>query len=738
VLLFDIPVVPVLTSHVVSTAANSIEQAAAPVDEADSPLLAHAPGTILRRTQRTKIRKASLPGDGGGHRFPATRRTRLGAGADAAPSVEDADRRTSAGSLVSSDGEHSGKDLQRFSPEKESHTRSVSAESVLDAYGPSRDSFISTTSSDSDDRPLAKRPSSPEAPSKPERSGTAPAIVAPQPTLPPSSPPLVQVQEPPESEDLLGVPSSERIKRVPSPGTEPNGRAEPPSDLGRLGSVSPTQSEEASSDVATTTQSTPAMPANVHPQYPSLPPGAGLLPPQMFRPVSPPRERPSSLKGKKGWARLGLSRSSADDGEGEEKKSKKDKKAAKSTDDASGKSETKDSGFFGGLFSTKKKHDHSESSSQIQPIQMAVSPTASGMLGQGGRYMNFYRLPIHVERAVYRLSHIKLANPRRPLYEQVLISNLMFWYLSVINKPPTGGTTKGTSSPSAPGSPVASGSGPPADAPPVSQPQEVVDTTPAAPAPIDLPSPVQQPAPTSKKSLTKHGPDSRRRTEVAVRPAQYGQHLVDMEEERGDHRPHSHPPSKQQAAVRERDPVASSSTNIGSPPKTSAAPSSSNHFVAPVPISTRPSDDTGFQVMRPRRRAPSLPAASEPPATTVPRPEKVPEVFDSSEHAWLASLANPESDVLSSVNGRPLSAPDLGDPLDIISSYSTSEATAAAAAAAASDELQARRQRDASLRDGPPKGEKLVDGERSPVRSHSVASSPRVSEDKARTPPKKS
>ncbi|CAO3593180.1 unnamed protein product [Absidia cylindrospora] len=44
-----------------------------------------------------------------------------------------------------------------------------------------------------------------------------------------------------------------------------------------------------------------------------------------------------------------------------------------------------------------------------------------------------YRLPIHVERAIYRLSHYKLANPRRPLQHQVVISNLMFWYLSVIN-----------------------------------------------------------------------------------------------------------------------------------------------------------------------------------------------------------------------------------------------------------------------------------------------------------------
>jgi hypothetical protein len=49
------------------------------------------------------------------------------------------------------------------------------------------------------------------------------------------------------------------------------------------------------------------------------------------------------------------------------------------------------------------------------------------------------RLPLHVERALYRLSHYKLADPRRPLQHQVAISNLMFWYLSVINAhpPPT-------------------------------------------------------------------------------------------------------------------------------------------------------------------------------------------------------------------------------------------------------------------------------------------------------------
>ncbi|KAF9113535.1 hypothetical protein BGX27_001345 [Mortierella sp. AM989] len=44
------------------------------------------------------------------------------------------------------------------------------------------------------------------------------------------------------------------------------------------------------------------------------------------------------------------------------------------------------------------------------------------------------RMPIHIERAIYRMSHVKLANVRRPLHEQVLISNMMFWYLGVIQQ----------------------------------------------------------------------------------------------------------------------------------------------------------------------------------------------------------------------------------------------------------------------------------------------------------------
>lgn len=47
---------------------------------------------------------------------------------------------------------------------------------------------------------------------------------------------------------------------------------------------------------------------------------------------------------------------------------------------------------------------------------------------------NYSHYPIHIERAIYCLSHIKLANLCCALYEQVLISKLMFWYLGIINK----------------------------------------------------------------------------------------------------------------------------------------------------------------------------------------------------------------------------------------------------------------------------------------------------------------
>ncbi|SCV01029.1 LAME_0G13586g1_1 [Lachancea meyersii CBS 8951] len=43
------------------------------------------------------------------------------------------------------------------------------------------------------------------------------------------------------------------------------------------------------------------------------------------------------------------------------------------------------------------------------------------------------RLPINVERAIYRLSHLKLGDPKRELRQQVVLSNFMYAYLNLVN-----------------------------------------------------------------------------------------------------------------------------------------------------------------------------------------------------------------------------------------------------------------------------------------------------------------
>jgi hypothetical protein len=47
---------------------------------------------------------------------------------------------------------------------------------------------------------------------------------------------------------------------------------------------------------------------------------------------------------------------------------------------------------------------------------------------------NWTRFSILEERAIYRMAHIKLANPRRALYQQVLLSNFMYSYLAKVQQ----------------------------------------------------------------------------------------------------------------------------------------------------------------------------------------------------------------------------------------------------------------------------------------------------------------
>lgn len=64
---------------------------------------------------------------------------------------------------------------------------------------------------------------------------------------------------------------------------------------------------------------------------------------------------------------------------------------------------------------------------ELLPKRHQESPATIDLIRSG------QRLTPYLERIIYRMSHAKLTNSRRPLREQVVISNLMFWYLSLIS-----------------------------------------------------------------------------------------------------------------------------------------------------------------------------------------------------------------------------------------------------------------------------------------------------------------
>lgn len=70
-----------------------------------------------------------------------------------------------------------------------------------------------------------------------------------------------------------------------------------------------------------------------------------------------------------------------------------------------------------------------------QPIQFTDSAFGFPLPppSQSTLVMIDHRFPVHVERAIYRLSHLKLANPKRSLREQVLLSNFMYAYLNLVD-----------------------------------------------------------------------------------------------------------------------------------------------------------------------------------------------------------------------------------------------------------------------------------------------------------------
>jgi hypothetical protein len=95
----------------------------------------------------------------------------------------------------------------------------------------------------------------------------------------------------------------------------------------------------------------------------------------------------------------------------------------------------------GGLFSSvfggnKKKGDKDGASTKKHSASSlrGLSPDPPKRASRPDIDYPWTRFSITEERAIYRMAHIKLANPRRELYSQVLLSNFMYSYLAKVQQ----------------------------------------------------------------------------------------------------------------------------------------------------------------------------------------------------------------------------------------------------------------------------------------------------------------
>lgn len=84
----------------------------------------------------------------------------------------------------------------------------------------------------------------------------------------------------------------------------------------------------------------------------------------------------------------------------------------------------KESGIFSSIFGGGKKKGERDSTGK-KHLSRTLSPEPPPRILKPDIDYNWTRFSILEERAIYRMAHIKLANPRRALHSQVLLSNFM-------------------------------------------------------------------------------------------------------------------------------------------------------------------------------------------------------------------------------------------------------------------------------------------------------------------------
>ncbi|KXS99660.1 hypothetical protein AC578_9900 [Pseudocercospora eumusae] len=106
------------------------------------------------------------------------------------------------------------------------------------------------------------------------------------------------------------------------------------------------------------------------------------------------------------------------------------RKESKKTSDA-GKEKSKEPGLLSAIFGGKKKTSDGDLKEKKRRVREHSPEPPARVLKPDIDY-NWTRFSILEERAIYRMAHIKLANPRRALYSQVLLSNFMYSYLAKV------------------------------------------------------------------------------------------------------------------------------------------------------------------------------------------------------------------------------------------------------------------------------------------------------------------
>ena len=112
-----------------------------------------------------------------------------------------------------------------------------------------------------------------------------------------------------------------------------------------------------------------------------------------------------------------------------EEERKKESQRKSSTGESKKEKESLFSSIFGGKKSKTEKEDKSK-----KYRDRGLSPEPPYRELRPDIDYNWTRFSILEERAIYRMAHIKLANPRRALYSQVLLSNFMYSYLAKVQQ----------------------------------------------------------------------------------------------------------------------------------------------------------------------------------------------------------------------------------------------------------------------------------------------------------------